>query len=72
MYINDNELDSDDDKDEPSDYLIKKEVRSSINPLNWWEDKKVEYPILSSLARQYLVISSTSVPSERLFSDKID
>ena len=49
MYINDNEVDSDDDKDELSDYLIKKEVRSSINPLNWWEDKKVEYPILSSL-----------------------
>ena len=48
---------------------MKKEVRSSINPLNWWKDRKAEYPILSSLARQYLGISSTSVPSERLSSN---
>ena len=38
------------------------------NPLTWWQNKQVKYPILSSLARKYLCIPATSVPSEHAFS----
>jgi len=33
-----------------------------------WENTKTIYPELYKLARKYLCISATSVPSERLFS----
>ena len=35
----------------------------------WWNQHKEQFPILSVLAQKYLIIPSTSVPSERLFSD---
>ena len=37
------------------------------NPLTWWQSNQVKYPVLSSLARKYLCIPATSVPSERAF-----
>ena len=39
------------------------------DPFIWWNHKKNEFPIMSILAKKYLCISATSVPSERLFSD---
>ena len=39
------------------------------DPFVWWNSKKNEFPIMSVLAKKYLCISATSVPSERLFSD---
>ena len=38
------------------------------NPLTWWQSKQVKYPVLFSLARKYLCILATSVPSERAFA----
>ncbi|CAG8805809.1 20231_t:CDS:2, partial [Cetraspora pellucida] len=43
---------------------------SNINDLlDWWSKQKNQFPILSILARKYLAISATSIPSEWLFSD---
>ena len=42
------------------------EVQS--DPLLWWKTHNTSYPLLAKLARRYLSIPGTSVPSERLFS----
>ena len=40
----------------------------SKEPLLWWKKREVNYKFLSILAKQFLCITSTSVPIERLFS----
>ena len=49
-------------------YLLLPRVPSKTNILQWWASRKSDYPILAKLARKYLSIPATSVPSERLFS----
>ena len=39
-----------------------------LDPINWWKTHKQEFPLLSSLAHNYLAIMATSVPCEQLFS----
>ena len=40
----------------------------SQNPLTWWQVHAEDFPLLAGLAKQYLCIPGTSVPSERVFS----
>lgn len=54
-------------KKEMSNYLCL-EVQCSENPLQWWKDHSRHFPHLSLIARKYLCIPATSVPSERAFS----
>ena len=38
------------------------------NPTKWWKNYCTQLPLLSTMARKYLCIPATSVPSERAFS----
>ena len=52
--------------DEYSEFI--KETIRIPNPLNWWELSETRYPKLAILAKRYLCIPATSIPSERVFS----
>ena len=43
-------------------------IALSESPLQWWAGRSQVYPILGQLARKYLCVPATSVPSERVFS----
>lgn len=49
-------------------YLEEPYIFRKDNPLEWWKKREMLYPTLAKLARKYLSIVATSVPSERVFS----
>jgi hypothetical protein len=55
--------------DEVSRYVMLRDIRVKEDPLVWWLNNRDNFPTLTQLARKYLSIPATSVPSERLFSD---
>ncbi|KAF4525106.1 hypothetical protein B566_EDAN006328 [Ephemera danica] len=54
-------------KDEVESYL-RLACDESSDPLSWWRENYRSLPNLSKLAKKYLCIQGTSVPSERVFS----
>jgi hypothetical protein len=39
-----------------------------MNPLNYWRNNTIKYPILSIITRRYLTIPTTSASIKRIFS----
>ena len=53
---------------EISSYLDFPSAESDTDPLVWWRSEKGRFPNLAHIARKYLCVCGTSVPSERVFS----
>ena len=49
-------------------YLEFPAVEADADPLEWWKREQGRFPNLAYLARKYLCVCGTSVPSERVFS----
>ncbi|XP_048054650.1 E3 SUMO-protein ligase ZBED1-like [Megalobrama amblycephala] len=59
---------TDDPEAEVDIYMRDDPPSLDINPLEWWKANERRFPRLATLARRYLCIPGTSVPSERVFS----
>lgn len=49
-------------------YLTEHVIARSSCPFKWWNENRSRLPVLADVAREFLSIPGTSVPSERLFS----
>jgi len=49
-------------------YLALSVADINTDPLEWWKVNESQFPHLSQMARDYLSIPATSVPSEQSFS----
>nr|XP_039247688.1 zinc finger BED domain-containing protein 4-like [Styela clava] len=49
-------------------YICEPVVSRNVDPLEWWRQNKIRFPILASVVRKYLASPPTTVPSERVFS----
>ncbi|KAK6168330.1 hypothetical protein SNE40_020888 [Patella caerulea] len=55
-------------ENEISSYKKEPAIDANSNPLHWWKSLENKFPLLSLVAKKYLGIPATSVPSERVFS----
>ena len=55
--------------DEVTRYVRLGNIKVKDDPMTWWVNHRDSFLTLTQLARKYLSIPATSVPSERLFSD---
>lgn len=49
-------------------YLAEEKEVSTVDVLKWWKNHQKPYPRLARMARDYLAIPASSVPSERFFT----
>lgn len=60
--------DSEEQIDELDRYISEKSANRDMDVLSWLKAHQTQFPGLACMARDYLAIPATSVPSERLFS----
>ena len=58
------------DKNDPEEELIRYQAEPVLirNPLDWWKHYVKTFPTLGRLAKKFLCVMGTSIPSERVFS----
>ncbi|XP_034553696.1 zinc finger BED domain-containing protein 1-like [Notolabrus celidotus] len=49
-------------------YLQAADLDAEKDPLVWWRQHEVNFPLVAKLAKKYLCVPATSSPSERVFS----
>lgn len=49
-------------------YLALPLIDENEDPLQWWKNNEQQFKSLAQMARDYLPIPATSVPSEQVFS----
>ena len=49
-------------------YMQVQQVPNDTDPLMWWKQYQQEFPDLTRMVRQYLVVPATSTSPERFFS----
>ncbi|GBC14910.2 zinc finger BED domain-containing protein RICESLEEPER 2-like [Rhizophagus irregularis DAOM 181602=DAOM 197198] len=54
--------------DEYQIYLSLPQLDGNEDPLEWWKNNEQQFPSLAKMARDFLSIPATSVPSEQVFS----
>jgi hypothetical protein len=54
--------------DEVERYLAEPPIGMKMNPLDWWKGNEARFPRIAAVARDFLAIQATSVPSAQLFS----
>jgi hypothetical protein len=69
----DDDSDSDDDRDDLQQYLSTGRRKTPagevyFNPIEWWIEKKADWPILAQLALDLLAIPAMAAEDERVFS----
>ena len=55
-------------EEEFNNYVSMPKVGLNENPLTWWKMNEHNFPTIKMLAKKYLVIQGSNVPSERIFS----
>ena len=55
-------------KQEIAQYLTHPQLSMEDEPLPCWKSECVRYPVLAKVAKTFLCLCTTSVPSERVFS----
>ena len=56
------------DESEFQKYILKPLISNNKNPLEWWQQHLVSYPLSSGLTNKFLCASPSSIESERIFS----
>ena len=49
-------------------FFNQKAVPRAINPLQWWKNNCMSFPMMAKIAQSLLCTPATSTPSERVFS----
>jgi hypothetical protein len=53
-------------------YYSMGQAQGNVKALDWWKLNQANFPVLSKIARDYLAVQESSVPSEEVFSGEVD